>query len=149
MGSPLAEASTLAGWLGLGDFDADSPDEQRATTIIGVISDLARGEARQPTWELATAPANVSAIVLMVAVETWARVDGKTSVTVEEVTRRWEAGDIFSESQLFTLRSFRPGQTGGLSSIQFSRGMTTRNPITTSPVEGSGRPVGLYDGRGY
>ena len=146
MGAPLVDPAALAGWLSLPSFEVDSPELLRAQTVIGAVSDLARGEASQPTWEIGTVPANVAAIVLMVAVETWSRGDGKTSVTVEEVTRRWENGDLFSASQLSTLRGLRPSGSSGLSTVQFTRGMTVQ--AVKTPVEGGG-PVTLYDGRGY
>lgn len=146
MGAPLADPAALAGWLSLPPFEEGSSELLRAQTVISAVSDLARGEASQPTWEMDTVPANVAAIVLMVAVETWSRGDGKTSITVEEVTRRWERGDLFSQSQLNTLRGFRPSGSGGLSSVQFTRGMTVQ--AVRTPVAGGGS-VTLYDGRGY
>lgn len=144
MGAPLADPQRLGSWLGLGTLAGD--DLARATEVVGTISDLVRGEAHQNAWTLEDVPANVAAIVLMVSVECWVNPDNKTSVTIEEITRRWEQGDLFSESQLATIRSFRPNQSSGLGTVQFTRGLTAQ-PLTT-PVEG-GNPVRLYDGRGY
>lgn len=163
MGAPLTDPDRLGAWLGLGDFEAESAELARATEVIGTISDLVRGEARQPTWVLETVPENVSAIVLMVSVECWVNPDNKTSVTIEEITRRWESGDLFSPSQLATIRSFRPNQSSGLGTVQFTRGLDSpsiavpsggykRNTASAAavsvPVDG-GEPVTLYDGRGY
>lgn len=147
MGAPLADPTRLGNWLGLGELDTESEDYARAVEVIGTISDLVRGEARQDGWALEDVPANVAAIVLMVSVECWVNPDNKTSVTIEEITRRWESGDLFSKSQLATIRSFRPGQSSGLSTVGYTRGYTAQT-IQTTPVEG-GNPVRLYDGRGY
>lgn len=146
MGAPLVDPAALAGWLSLPAFGAGSPELLRAETVIGAISDLVRDEASQPTWEVLTVPPGVAAIVLMVSVETWSRLDGKTSVTVEDVTRRWERGELFSSAQLNTLRGYRPSGSGGLSSIQFTRAAPVQ--AVQTPVDG-GKPVILYDGRGY
>lgn len=145
MGSPLAAPDRLAAWLGADPFDPASADYRRAAEVITTISDLVRGEARQE-WDATTAPANIAAIVLMVSVECWVNPDGKTSVTIEEVTRRWERGALFSASQLATIRSYRPNASSGLSTVQFSRGLDS--PSIRIPVEG-GSAVTLYDGRGY
>lgn len=146
MGSPLTTPDRLANWLGLGELEPESADYKRATEVISTISDLVRGEARQPTWDANAVPANVAAIVLMVSVECWVNPDGKTSVTIEEITRRWESGDLFSKSQLSTIRSFRPNASSGLSTVAFSRGL---DPISIRlPVVG-GAGIALYDGRGY
>lgn len=145
MGSPLATPDRLAAWLGMDAFTPDSADYRRAAEVITTISDLVRGEARQE-WDAATAPANVAAIVLMVSVECWVNPDGKTSVTIEEVTRRWERGALFSASQLATIRSYRPNASSGLGTVQFTRGLET--PPIRVPVVG-GEAVTLYDGRGY
>lgn len=146
MGAPLAEPDRLAAWLGIQEgFDAGSADYARAAEVITTISDLVRGESRQD-WDATNVPANVAAIVLMVSVECWVNPDGKTSVTIEEVTRRWERGDLFSATQLATIRSFRPNASSGLSTVQFSRGL---DPVSIRvPVVG-GSAVRLYDGRGY
>lgn len=165
MGAPLADPERVWNWLGIPDFDAQSPDGLRAIEVVGTISDLVRGEARHNEWDMETAPANISAIVLMVAVECFSNPDNKSSVTMDDVTRRWENGDLFSKSQLSTLRSFRPGQSSGLSTVQFSRGLDgdsialpdgTNPPkfehlsadAVRVPVVG-GQPVVMYDGRGY
>ncbi|WP_336647530.1 hypothetical protein [Microbacterium sp. MMO-10] len=145
MGAPLTEPDRLAGWLGM-TFTADSADYMRAAAVITTISDLVRGEARRLEWTAEDVPANVAAIVLMVSVECWVNPDGKTSVTVEEVTRRWERGDLFSNAQLATIRSFRPNASSGLSTAQFSRGLDS--PSIRVPVSGYA-PIALYDGRGY
>ncbi|ANJ26815.1 hypothetical protein [Agromyces aureus] len=145
MGAPLADPARLGSWLGLGPLDGDNLT--RATEVIGTISDLVRGEARQNDWTLETVPANIAAIVLMVSVECWVNPDNKTSVTIEEITRRWEQGDLFSASQLATIRSCRPGQSSGLSTIGTTRGYHSPT-VQLSAVEG-GNPVRLYDGRGY
>lgn len=145
MGAPLADPARLGSWLSLGELEGD--DLNRATEVIGTISDLVRGEARQNDWALETVPANISAIVLMVSVECWVNPDNKTSVTIEEITRRWEQGDLFSDSQLSTIRSFRPNQSSGLSTVAITRGYNSPTVQLTS-VEG-GEPVRLYDGRGY
>lgn len=145
MGVPLAEPARLFAWLSLGEFDAESTEGIRATEVIGTISDLARGEARRE-WDGETVPGDVAAIVLMVSARIFGNVDGKTSITIEEVTRRWENGDLFTDSQLSTLRSFRPNQASGLGTVEFTRGLTPQS--IRVPVVG-GSPVGLYDGRGY
>lgn len=146
MGSPLTTPDRLANWLGLGELEAESADYKRAAEVISTISDMVRGEARQDDWEVNSVPPNIAAIVLMVSVECWVNPDGKTSVTIEEITRRWESGDLFSKSQLSTIRSFRPNASSGLSTVAFSRGL---DPISISlPVVG-GSGVTLYDGRGY
>lgn len=141
--APLADPATLLSWLGLPN---DPALEERAGVVIGVISDLVRGEARQDTWTLTSVPGAVSAVVLMVSAACFGNPDSKTSVTVEEVTRRWERGDLFSSSQLDTIRGHRPNSTGGLSTIQYGPSWIP-TPIYT-PVVG-GEPVRLYDGRGY
>lgn len=145
MGSPLAEPDRLTAWLGLDPFEPDSTEYLRAAEVITTISDLVRGEARQE-WDASTVPANVAAIVLMVSVEVWGNPDRKTSITIEEVTRRWERGDLFSASQLGTIRSFRPNASSGLSTVQFSRGL---DPISVRVPVAGGSAVRLYDGRGY
>lgn len=145
MGSPLVEPDRLASWLGMEPFDAGSADYRRAAEVITTISGFARGEARRE-WTAEDVPENIAGIVLMVSVECWVNPDGKTSVTIEEVTRRWERGELFSQSQLATIRSFRPNASSGLSTVQFSRGL---DPISIRvPVVG-GSAVNLYDGRGY
>lgn len=161
MGAPLADPARLGSWLGLGELEDD--DLGRATEVIGTISGLVRGEARQPTWVLADVPENISSIVLMTAVECWVNPDNKSSVTIDDVTRRWKTGDLFSASQLATIRSFRPGQSSGIGTVQFGRGMDSpsialpdgRPPFprpsasaVRSDVVG-GSPVVMYDGRGY
>lgn len=146
MGSPLTTPDRLANWLGLGELEAASSDYIRATEVISTISDLVRGEARQNEWTAQDVPANIAAIILMVSVECWVNPDGKTSVTIEEITRRWESGELFSKSQLATIRSFRPNASSGLSTVQFSRGL---DPISIQIPVAGGSAVGLYDGRGY
>ncbi|MCS4277721.1 hypothetical protein M2390_002930 [Mycetocola sp. BIGb0189] len=145
-GSPLVDLATLAGWLAV-EFEPDSTEEKRAGIVLGSISDYARAEARRDDWTIANVPGDVSTIVLMVAARVMVNPDGKTSVTIEDVTRRWESGEIFSESELRALRKYRKGSSGGLGSIQFTR-TETRSDSYRVPVEG-GRPVTLYDGRGY
>ncbi|MFD2757100.1 hypothetical protein [Gulosibacter faecalis] len=143
MGAVLADVDTLLTWLAMPDVGEE--ERARAETVVGVISDLARGEARREEWTMEDVPGNVSAIVLMVAASVFGNPDSKTSVTVEEVTRRWEKGDLFSGSQLATLRGFRKNNTG-LGTIQF--GPPTDKPEVTVPAS-IGGPVRLYDGRGY
>ena len=161
MGAPLADPARLGAWLGLGELEGDDLD--RAEEVVATISDLVRGEARQSSWDLESVPENVAAIVLMVSVECWVNPDNKTSVTVDDVTRRWESGALFSDSQLAMLRSFRPGRSSGLSTVQFGRGMVAPSialPDGLPPVPrpsasavraevAGGNPVVLYDGRGY
>jgi len=164
MGAPLADPTRLGNWLGLGEFEPDSVELKRAEEVVATISDLVRGEARQYEWTMWDAPPNISAIVLMVAVECWVNPDNKTSVTMDDVTRRWESGELFSKSQLATIRAFRPNQSSGLGTVQFSRGLDS--PSIALPEDGRravqppsasavyGRVVGgssavLYDGRGY
>lgn len=163
MGAPLADPNRIASWVGLEPFAAESTDLARATEVVGTISDFARHEARQPDWTLEDAPAAVSGIVLMVAVECWSNPDNKTSVTIDDVTRRWEAGDLFSKSQLDTLRSHRANKPSGLGTVQFSRGFDAPSiairpglPSVPRPSGSAvsndvvgGSPVILYDGRGY
>ena len=147
MGAPLTDPARVASWLGLGVFtDLPQSEQDRATEVVGTISDLVRGEARQDWAGIDDAPPDVSAIVLMVSVECFGNPDRKTSVTIEEITRRWKNGDLFSASQLSTIRAYRPAQSSGLGTVQFTRGLTA-NPIST-PV-GGGNPMVLYDGRGY
>lgn len=145
MGVALADPARLFAWLSLGQFEPASDDGVRATEVVGTISDLVRGEARRD-WDGATVPPDVAAIVLMVSARVFGNADGKTSITIEEVTRRWENGDLFSDSQLATIRSHRPNQSSGLGAVEFTRGLIAQ-PIRT-PVEG-GAPMRLYDGRGY
>lgn len=145
MGVPLADPARLFSWLSLGEYQSESDDGKRAAEVIGTISDLARGEARR-AWAGDDVPPNISAIVLMVSVQVFGNPDGKTSVTIEEITRRWENGDLFSDSQLATIRSYRPNQSSGLGTVEFTRGLIAQ-PISTAVVGGS--PVVLYDGRGY
>lgn len=144
-GSPLVESATLASWLGV-TFAPDSTEESRAGTVISVLSGFARSTAKQPNWTLENVPEDVSAVVLMVAVRNWANPDGKTSVTIEDITRRWESGTLFSETELATFKRYRPGSSGGLSSVQFDRGGRITSP--SNPVVG-GSPVVLYDRPGY
>lgn len=145
MGSPLVEPDRLAAWMGMEPFEASSADYRRAAEVITTISGFVRGEARRD-WTIVDVPENIAGIVLMVSVECWVNPDGKTSVTIEEVTRRWERGDLFSLSQLATIRSYRPNASSGLGTVQFSRGLDS--PSIRVPVAG-GSAVNLYDGRGY
>ncbi|GGA72577.1 hypothetical protein GCM10011490_24190 [Pseudoclavibacter endophyticus] len=145
-GAPLADHEQISAWLGLSAPAPGSPESERAATVVSVISDLARGEARRPDWTLETVPEQVSAIVLMVAASAYVNPDGKTSVTTEEVTRRWERGELFSASQIATLRACRPGSSGGISTIQYGPSWETRS--IWAPTSNGG-PVHLYDGRGY
>lgn len=163
MGAPLADPDRLSAWLGLPPAAAGSDERRRAAEVIGTVSDLVRGEARQE-WTFTDVPANIAAIVLMVAVECWGNPDNKTSVTMDDVTRRWESGELFSASQLATIRAYRPGSSTGLGTVQFGRGMDS--PSIAVPDGGTSRavrpsasavradivggsPVVLYDGRGY
>lgn len=145
MGSPLVEPDRLSAWLGMDSFDADSADYRRAAQVITTISGFVRGEARRD-WTAEDVPENIAGIVLMVSVGCWVNPDGKTSVTIEEVTRRWESGDLFSASQLATIRSYRPNASSGLSTVQFSRGL---DPVSIRVPVSGGSAVALYDGRGY
>lgn len=162
---PLVDVSRLGNWLGLGEFEVNSAELKRAEEVIATISGFARGEARRE-WTVEDVPENVAGIVLMVSVECFSNPDNKTSVTIEEITRRWNAGELFSSSQLNTLRSFRPGQVSGLSTVQFDRGFDAPTIAVPGGNEGSARAsrpsasavradvVGgnqamLYDGRGY
>lgn len=165
MSAPLADPKRVWNWLGIPDFDGNSPDGVRATEVVSTISDLVRGEAKQPDWTLADVPANVSAIVLMVAVECFSNPDNKSSVTIDDVTRRWENGDLISRSQLTIIRSFRPNASSGLSTAQFSRGLDSPSiklpsADTPPPYEHlssdtvqarviGGQPVVMYDGLGF
>ncbi|WP_282824198.1 hypothetical protein [Gulosibacter sediminis] len=134
-GAPLADAADLATWLGFADVDSEF--ESRAALVVAVISDLARGEAQHEDWSIESVPSDVSSIVLMVAASVFVNPDGKTSVTIEEVTRRWEKGDLFSASQLATLRKHRPFRsTGGIRSVEM------RSPYL---IQGARRRFG--DGR--
>lgn len=145
-GAPLADHMQVTAWLGMAAPEEGSEDALRAATVVSVISDIVRGEAKRPDWTLNDVPANVSAIVLMVAASAFVNPDGKTSVTTEEVTRRWERGELFSSSQLSAIRACRPNNSGGLSTIQYGPPTDIAGvyvPLTT------GRPVRLYDGRGY
>lgn len=144
MGAPLADPGQLGPWLGLGELEGD--DLARAGLVVGIVSDAARGEARQPEWDLDRCPAEVAAIVLMASASLFVNPDGKTSVTTEEVTRRWSRGELFSESQLSKLRSLRPSSMGGIGTIQYGPA-PGQHPLLT-PVQG-GSPMRLIDGDGY
>ena len=137
--APLADAARLASWLGLGEYtELPQSEQERAAEVVGTISDLVRGEARQ-TWTLTDVPADVAAIVLMVSVECFGNPDRKTSVTIEEITRRWANGDLFSASQLSTIRAYRPGESSGVGSAEFSLGRdySASGPY---PFQGSREP---------
>lgn len=142
--SPLVSVDTLASWLGV-TLDLGSPEETRAGTVLQVISGYAAAIAGKTDWDINTVPGDASAVILMVAVRCWVNPDGKSSVTIEDVTRRWESGTLFDDSEMKTLRRHRTS-AGGLMSIQFTRGLDVQ-PIYTEVVGGS--PVRLYDGRGY
>lgn len=145
-GAPLVATETLASWLGL-TFDSD--DTSRAGTVIQMVSGFARAEAGQADWALQDVPEDVALIVLLASVRAWANPDLKTSVTHDDVTRRWEAGQFFDDSQLRVLRKYRPGSGGGLSSVQFTTPSAQRaDRIAYYDVEG-GRRVGMHGGRGY
>lgn len=144
--APLVESSTLASWLGL-TFDSD--DTSRAGTVIQMVSGFARAEAGQDDWNLENVPEDVALIVLLASVRCWSNPDLKTSVTHDDVTRRWEAGMFFNESDLRVLRKYRPGFGGGLSSVQFTTpSAEVAGRTAFYDVEG-GRRVGMYRGRGY
>lgn len=146
MGAPLVSVDTLASWLGL---ELDQTDEERAGTVIQMVSGFARAESGQAEWTAENVPEDVALIVLLASVRCWSNPDLKTSVTHDDVTRRWEAGQFFDESQLRVLRKYRPGSGGGLSSIRFTTPTAPRKGgIVYADVVG-GRPVGLYRGRGY
>lgn len=146
MGAPLVATESLESWLGL-TFDED--DTARAGTVIQMISGFARAESGKPTWTVETVPEDVALIVLLAAVRAWSNPDLKTSVTHDDVTRRWESGTFFDEAQLRVLRKYRPGTGGGLSSVQFTTPSAAYAQKTAFfDVEG-GRPVGMYRGRGY
>lgn len=142
--SPLADTAALASWLGV-SFDSGSQEESRAGTVIQVISGFARSEAARPDWTLENVPEDVSAVVLLAAVRSWVNPDGKTSVTMDDVTRRWERGTMFDANEIRTLRKYRKS-SGGLSSLQFTNSVGETTAVTA--VEG-GQSVILYDGRGY
>lgn len=146
MSAPLVPIDTLASWLGL-TFDED--DEARAGTVIQMVSGFARAEASQSDWTGETVPEDVALIVLLASVKCWTNPDLKTSVTHDDVTRRWEAGELFDESQLRTLRKYRPGAGGGLSSVRFTTpsARVAGRDVFADVVGGS--PVRLYRGRGY
>lgn len=143
--APLVAASTLASWLGL-TFDED--DTARAGTVIQMVSGFARAEAGQ-SWVITDVPEDVSLIVLLAAVRCWTNPDMKTSVTHDDVTRRWESGQFFDESQLRVLRKYRSGAGGGLSSLRFSTPSAGVTDSTTYSDVVGGSQVGLYRGRGY
>lgn len=146
MGAPLVAPETLASWLGL-TFDEE--DTARAGTVIQMVSGFARAEATQDDWTAESVPEDVALIVLLASVRCWSNPDLKTSVTHDDVTRRWEAGKFFDESQLRVLRKYRPGSGGGLSSVRFTTPSAQRaEDIAYFDVVG-GRRVGLYRGRGY
>lgn len=147
MGAPLVAPETLASWLGLSSFDTE--DASRAGTVIQMVSGFARAEAGQDDWKAENVPEDVALIVLLASVRCWTNPDMKTSVTHDDVTRRWEASSFFDESQLRVLRKYRPGTGGGLSTVRFttpSAGYGEK--IASYAVEG-GRPIGMYRGRGY
>lgn len=114
--APLVDAATLASWLGL-EFDEE--DESRAETVIQMVSGFARAEASSD-WTIQDVPEDVALVVLMAAVRLWSNPDMKTSVTHDDVTRRWESGKVFDDSQLRVLRKYRPSAGGGLSTVQFT-----------------------------
>ena len=144
MSALLADAAQLGPWLGLGELEDDMLD--RAELVVRIVSDAARGEAKQPDWDLENCPSEVAAIVLMAAASSFVNPDGKTSVTTEEVTRRWSAGELFSASQVAKLRSYRPSASGGIGTIQY--GPAYYQSPRWTPVVG-GEPIRLYDGDGY
>lgn len=146
MGAPLVASETLASWLGL-TFDEE--DTARAGTVIQMVSGFARAEAAQDDWTAESVPEDVALIVLLASVRCWSNPDLKTSVTHDDVTRRWEAGQFFDESQLRVLRKYRPGSGGCLSSVRFTTPSAQVAERTAFyDVEG-GRRVGMYRGRGY
>lgn len=146
MGAPLVATESLASWLGL-TFDED--DTARAGTVIQMISGFARAESGKSDWTVETVPEDVALIVLLASVRAWSNPDLKTSVTHDDVTRRWESGTFFDEAQLRVLRKYRPGSGGGLSSVRFTTPSAQLGERTVFfDVEG-GRPVGMYRGRGY
>jgi len=146
MGAPLVAPETLASWLGL---EFDDADTARAGTVIQMVSGFARAEAGQDDWKAENVPEDVALIVLLASVRCWSNPDLKTSVTHDDVTRRWEAGQFFDESQLRVLRRHRPGSGGGLSSVRYTTpSAQVADRTAWFEVEG-GRPVGMYRGRGY
>lgn len=146
MSAPLVPIDTLASWLGL-TFDED--DEARAGTVIQMVSGFARAESSQSDWTAETVPEDVALIVLLASVKCWTNPDLKTSVTHDDVTRRWEAGQFFDESQLRVLRKYRPGSGGGLSSVQYTTPSAQVAERTAYYDAQNGRRVGMYRGRGY
>lgn len=146
MGAPLVANDTLASWLGL---TFDSEDDARAGTVIQMVSGFARAEASQSDWTADSVPEDVALIVLLASVRCWSNPDLKTSVTHDDVTRRWEAGKFFDDSQLRVLRRYRPGSGGGLSSVRYTTPSADVSERTVYyDVEGGSR-VGMYRGRGY
>lgn len=146
MGAPLVATETLASWLGL-TFEAD--DTARAGTVIQMVSGFARAEAGKDDWAINNVPEDVALIVLLASVRCWTNPDMKTSVTHDDVTRRWESGQFFDESQLRVLRRYRPGSGGGLSSVRFTTPSAQVADRTAYYDTDGGRPIGLYRGRGY
>lgn len=146
MSAPLVSTGTLASWLGL-TFDDD--DENRAGTVIQMVSGFARAESGQEGWTIETVPEDVALIVLLASVKCWTNPDMKTSVTHDDVTRRWEAGQFFDESQLRVLRKYRPGSGGGLSSVRYTTPSAQRAEDVAYYDIDPGRRVGMYRGRGY
>lgn len=146
MAAPLVDVGTLASWLGV-TFDED--DTARAGTVIQMVSGFARAEASQDDWTLVTVPEDVALIVLLASVRCWSNPDMKTSVTHDDVTRRWEAGAFFDESQLRVLRRYRPGSGGGLSSVRYTTPSAQVAERTAFFDVAGGRRVGMYRGDGY
>lgn len=144
--APLVAPETLASWLGL-TFGPE--DTTRAGTVIQMVSGFARAEASNPDWAIETVPEDVALIVLLASVRCWTNPDMKTSVTHDDVTRRWEASQFFDESQLRVLRKYRPGSGGGLSSVRFTTPSAQRAEDVAYYDVDSGRRVGMYRGRGY
>ena len=145
MGAPLVSTDTLASWLGL-TFDEE--DEGRAGTVIQMVSGYARAEAGKD-WTVENVPEDVSLIVLLASVRCWSNPDLKTSVTHDDVTRRWESGTFFDESQLRVLRKYRAGSGGGLVSVQYTTPSAQRMDDTTYFDVDGGARIGMYRGRGY
>lgn len=145
MPAPLVLADTVASWLGL-TFDGEDTD--RANTVIQMVSGFARAEA-SADWDIDSVPEDVALIVLLASVRCWTNPDMKTSVTHDDVTRRWEAGQFFDESQLRVLRKYRPGSGGGLSSVRYTTPSAQRAEDVAYYDIDPGRRVGMYRGRGY
>lgn len=114
----LIDVDDIARWLGLSDFE--EAERERAETVANAVSALAREEASRPEWDYQNTPEGVKTIILMASVRVFENPSQNSSITVEELTRRWRTSAVFEERELVALRGWRPIANGGLWSIQYT-----------------------------